>query len=91
MGEKLYFKHASMGLAILVLVVFQVFVAFNRPHLPYTPDPKRKDDDIKGGISNEEPATSPVNYKIVISWEILHRLCGAVLAACIYYKQSQCV
>ena len=31
------FKHAIMVLALFVLVVFQVFVALNRPHLPPPP------------------------------------------------------
>ena len=31
------FNHASMYLAILILVVFQVLTEFNRPHLPPPP------------------------------------------------------
>ena len=34
-GRKRFsFKHVSMGLDIFIIVVFQVFVVFNRPHLP---------------------------------------------------------
>ena len=31
------FKHASLGPAILILVVFQVLASFNRPHIPPPP------------------------------------------------------
>ena len=33
------FQHASMVLAILILVVFKVLGEFNRTHLPPLPDP----------------------------------------------------
>ena len=38
------FNHASMVLAIFILVVFQDLVEFNRPHLTPPPDPKRQDE-----------------------------------------------
>ena len=45
--ENFSFKHASMGLAIFIVVVFQVLAAFNRPHPPHPPDPKCKDEDME--------------------------------------------
>ena len=63
------FKHASMGLAIFILVVFQYFVAFNRPHLPPS---KRKEEETEGGIVNKEPSPLSGNSNIRIAWEILH-------------------
>ena len=83
------FKHVSMGLAIFILVVFQVFAAFNRPHHPSTPDTKCKDEETEGGTANDEPTPLSGKYKICIAWEILHRLFGAALMACRYYPQSQ--
>ena len=80
------FKHASMVLAIFILVVFQVLAEFNRPHLPPLPDTKREDEDMEGGTANEEPAPSPGKSKIHIAWEILHRLFGAALMACPFWK-----
>ena len=41
--NKFSFKHASMVLSIFILVVFQVYVELNRPHLPPLPDTKSKD------------------------------------------------
>ena len=79
-----YFKHVSMGLAIFTLVVFQVLVTFNRPYLPPTPDPKRKDEETERGKLNEEPDPSTRKSKIHIAWEILHRIFGAVIMAYIY-------
>ena len=37
------FKHASMVLAIFIIVVFQVLVEFNSPHLPPLPYTKHED------------------------------------------------
>ena len=37
MKKHFSFKRASMGLAIFILVVFQVLAAFNRPHIPSPP------------------------------------------------------
>ena len=65
-----YFKHASMVLAIFIIVVFQVLAEFNRPHLPPLPDPKREDEDMEGGKSNEGPSPSPGKSNIHIAWEI---------------------
>ena len=49
-GRKhLSFKHVSMTLDIFILVFFQVFAAFNRPHLPPDPDIKRKNEYIEVG------------------------------------------
>ena len=75
------FKHASMGITIFILVVFQVLAAFNRPHPPPTPDTKRGDEDMEGVTSNEDPISSPGKSKICIAWEILHRLFGEALMA----------
>jgi len=80
------FAHASMGLAIFILVIFQVLAAYNRPHLPPAPEPKREDDEMEGGTANEEPVPSPGKSKIRISWEILHRLFGAALMACSFWQ-----
>ena len=35
--ENFYFNHAIMDLAIFILVVFQVWAEFNKPHLPPLP------------------------------------------------------
>ena len=83
------FKHASMGLSIFILVVFQVLQAFNRPHITPPPDPKRKDEEMEGKTSNKEPLPSPGNPKIQISWEIIHRLFGPALMTYRYYPQLQ--
>ena len=87
MGGKISFKHASMGLAIFIIVFFLILVALNRPHPPPPPDPKCKDEDTEGGIANEEPAPLPGKPKICIAWEILHRIFGAALMAYRYYPQ----
>ena len=61
------FKYASMVLAILILVVFQVLAEFNRPHLPPLPDTKHKDEEMEVGTANEESAPSPGKSKIRIA------------------------
>ena len=84
-----YFKHASIGLAILIFVVLQVLAAFNMENLPPPPDLKREYEKMEGGTDNEEPVPLPGKSKISIAWEILHRLFGAELMAYKYYPQSQ--
>ena len=69
-----------MVLDIFILVVFQVLVAFNRPHLLPHPDPKRKDEGMEGAAANDEPVPLPGNSNICIEWEILHRHFGVALA-----------
>ena len=44
--KKIYFRHVIMGLAIFILVVFQILVEFSRPHLPPPPHPKRKNEEM---------------------------------------------
>ena len=44
--EKSDFKHASVFLAVFILVVFQVLAEFNRPKLPPLSDSKREDEEI---------------------------------------------
>ena len=84
--EKNSFKHASMGLAILILVIFQVLSEFNRPHLPPPPDPKSEDQEMEGGTANEEPAPPLGKSKIHIAWEILHRIFCASIMACSFWE-----
>ena len=80
------FKHLSMFLAIFILVVLQVLVEFNRPHLPPPPDPKREDEDMEGGTANKDPSPSPEKSKICIAWEILHIIFFAALMACYFWQ-----
>ena len=49
-------KHASMVLAIFIIVVFQVLVEFKRLQLPPPPGPKRDEEYKEGGTDNEEPS-----------------------------------
>ena len=54
-----------MGLAIFILVVFQVLVVFNRPYLPPPPNPEREYEEMEVGTANEEACTqSPGKSKI---------------------------
>ena len=78
-----------MGLAIFILVVFQVLVVFNRPHLPPPPDPNREDEEIEGGTANEDPDPSQVKSNICIAWDIIYRLFGAALMGYRYHPQLQ--
>ena len=68
-----------MVLSILIFVVLHILAEFNRPHLP---DTKRKDEDTEGVTDNKEPDTYPGKSKILIQWEILHRIFGAALMDC---------
>ena len=52
-GNKYFsLKYTTMKLAIFILVVFQVLVEFNMPHLPTPLDPKCKYEVMEGGTSN---------------------------------------
>ena len=73
-----------MILAILIIVVFQVLVEFNRPHLPPLPDTNTEDEDMEGGTSNEDPEPSPGKSKICIAWEIRNRILGAEIMVCCF-------